>query len=173
MTEQQQIGDMRFEALLLAVLLILAGCSGFTDGTTTPTPDGTDDKPVRYGVAVQSDYPDERTFSIRVRADETTLLNRSKRLAAGQRWHVVNLSSENYGEREYELQLLVDGEVRSRSTFSFQESGNVERQSGATLLVRGPSSGEAHTCGGNVTCYRAVVERAVSTKSMGSSKQSE
>lgn len=173
MTEQRQVRDVRFEALLLAVILILAGCSGFTDGTKTLTPDGTEDKPVRYGVAVQSDYADERMFSIRVRADETTLLNRSKRLAAGQRWHVVNLSSENYGEREYELQLLVNGEVRSRSTFSFQESGNVERRSGATLLVQGPSSGGAHTCGGNVTCYRAVVERAVSTKSMRNSKKSE
>jgi len=52
MTEQQQVGDMRFEALLLAVLLILAGCGGFTDGTTTLTPDGTEERPVRYGVAV-------------------------------------------------------------------------------------------------------------------------
>jgi hypothetical protein len=147
---------VRFQALLLAILLILAGCSGFAGETPTQTPDGAADEPVRYGVAVQSDYADERTFSIRVRADETTLLNRSKRLAAGQRWHVVNLSSENYGDREYELELPVDGEVRSRSTFTFEESENVERKSGATLLEQGPSSGESYNCGGNVTCYRSV-----------------
>lgn len=154
-----QTPDMRFEALLLAVLLLLAGCSGFTGGTPTATPDGTDDEPVRYGVAVQSDYTDERTFGIRVRDGETTLLNRSKRLAGGERWHVANLSGDEYGEQEYELQLLVDGEVRGISTFSFRTSENVERRSGATLLAQGPSSGATYNCGGNVTCYRAVVDR--------------
>lgn len=148
---------MRLEALPLAVLLLLAGCSGFIGGTPAATP-AADDDPVRYGVAVQSDYADERTFGVRVRSDETTLLNRSKRLAGGERWHVANLSFEDYGEREYELQLLVDGEVRGRSGFSFRESETVERRSAATLLVQGPSSGETHVCGGNVTCYRAAVD---------------
>lgn len=150
---------MRLEALPLAVVLVLAGCSGFIGGTPTGTPDGADDEPVRYGIAVQSDYTDERTFGIRVRDDETTLLNRSKRLAGGERWHVVNLSAEDYSERAYDLELLVDGEVRATSTFSFRESENVERRSGATLLVQGPSSGASHNCAGNVTCYRAVVDR--------------
>jgi hypothetical protein len=149
---------MRLEALPLAVLVVLAGCSGFIGGTPTASPDGVDDEPVRYGIAVQSDYPDEQTFGVRVRDGETTLLNRSKRLAGGERWHVVNLSADDYGDREYELQLLVDGEVRGTSTFSFRESENVERRTGATLLIQGPSSGETHVCGGNVTCYRAAVE---------------
>jgi hypothetical protein len=147
---------MRFEALPLAVLLLLAGCSGFIGGAPTATPT---DEPVRYGIAVQSDYTDERAFGIRVRDDETTLLNRSKRLAGGERWHGVNLSAEDYSDREYDLELLVDGEVRATSTFSFRESENVERRSGATLLVQGPSSGASHNCAGNVTCYRAVVDR--------------
>jgi len=149
---------MRFEALPLAVLLLLAGCSGFIGGAPTANPTA-DDGPVRYGVAVQSDYADERTFGVRVRDDETTLLNRSKRLGGGgEQWHVANLSAENYGEQEYELQLLVDGEVRGTSAFSFRESENVERRSGATLLVQGPSSGASHNCAGNVTCYRTVVD---------------
>lgn len=148
---------MRFEALLLAALLLLAGCSGFIGGTPTATSEGTDE-PVRYGVAVQSDYPDEQTFGVRVRDGETTLLNRSKRLAGGERWHVANLSAESYGDREYELQLLVAGEVRGTSSFSFRESENVERRSGATLLVQGPSSGATHNCAGNVTCYRTAVD---------------
>jgi hypothetical protein len=146
---------MRIEALL-AVLLLLAGCSGFVGGSPAATPSS--DDPVRYGVAVQSDYAGERTFGIRVRSGETDLLNRSKRLAAGERWHVANLSADEYSDREYDLQLLVDGEVRATSTFSFEESENVDRRSGATLLVQGPSSGETHVCGGNVTCYRSVVE---------------
>ena len=147
---------MRLEALSLAVLLLLAGCSGLIGGTPTATQTA-DDDPIRHGVAVQSDYADERTFGVRVRSDETTLLNRSKRLAGGERWHVVNLSSENYSEREHELQLLVDGEVSGSSTFSFRESESVEPRSGAALLVKGPSSGAVHVCGGNVTCYRATV----------------
>ncbi|MFB6206101.1 MAG: hypothetical protein ABEJ05_06205 [Haloglomus sp.] len=149
---------MRLQALPLVVLLVLAGCSGFIGGTPATTPDGADDEPVRYGIAVQSEYNAERTFELRVRDGETALLNRSKRIEPGQRWHVVNLNADDYGDQEYELQLLVDGEVRVTSNFSFRESENVERRSGATLLVQGPSSGETHVCAGNVTCYQAVVE---------------
>lgn len=144
---------MRLEALL-AMLLLLAGCGGFAGGPPAASP--MPEEPVRYGVAAQSDYADERTFTIRVRADETTLLNRSNRLAGGERWHAVNLSSENYGEREYELQPLVDGAARSTATFGFREAGTVERRSAATPLVQGPSSGETHVCGGTVSCYEAV-----------------
>ncbi|WP_276261042.1 hypothetical protein [Haloglomus litoreum] len=161
---------MRLSALLLVLSLLLAGCGGFVGDAPTDSPapaaeDAPTDSPapaaedVRYGIAVENEYASNRTFTVQARTPSgSVLLNRSRQLVAGERWHVANVSAADYGEAEYELAVLVDGDPSYEGSFSFRESERVTRRTGATLVVLGESTGETHTCAGNVTCYRQHVE---------------
>lgn len=150
---------MRLPALLLVLSLLLAGCGGFVADTPTDAPASAADDDVRYGIAVENEYATNRTFTVQARAPSgSVLLNRSRRLVAGERWHVANLSAADYGEATYELAVLVDGNRSYRGSFSFRESDRVNRETGATLVTLGGGRSATHTCAGNVTCYRQHVE---------------
>lgn len=142
--------------LLLAALVLLAGCSG--PAANIPDDDPTADGEVRYGLAVESDYPGNRTFTLRVLDDDQVVLNRSKRLAPGERWHVANMSNADYAAERYTVQVSVEGGGKLESSVSFRESDGVNRVSGASLVVLGAAASAHHTCAGNVTCYEAVVD---------------
>jgi hypothetical protein len=143
----------------MALLVLLAGCSGLVDDApTADTPDTSDGDEVRYGIAVGSQYGSNHTFGVRARAPSgSVVLNHSRQLEGGERWHVANLSAANYRDEEYELLVFVDGERSYRGTFSFREPEGVTRKTGATLVVLGGGTGSTHACAGNVTCYRQQV----------------
>jgi hypothetical protein len=139
----------------LLVLVLLAGCGGLLPGA--PESGGTGDGEVRYGLAVENGAPGERTFTLRVLDGDREVLNRSKRLAAGERWHVTNLSSERF-DGEYAVVVRVDGDRTFETSGSFREEPGVNRVSGGSLIVLGGSAGTHHICAGNVTCYEAAVD---------------
>jgi hypothetical protein len=150
---------MRLPALLLVLSLLLAGCGGFVGGTPTDAPASPTGNDVRYGIAVENEYAANRTFTVQTRTSSgSVLLNRSRQLAAGERWHVANVSAADYGDPKYELAVLVDGDPSYEGSFTFRESERVTRRTGATLVILGGSTGATHTCAGNVTCYRQHVE---------------
>jgi hypothetical protein len=143
---------MRWSALPVAVVILLAGCGSFAGG---PAPDTTDDDPVRYGIAVENDHASSQRFTVLAHDDAgLTVLNRTKRLDPGERWHVANLSATDHRAERYGLTVAVGGEPAYEGSFSFRESPGADRVSGATLVVLGGSTGSSHHCAGNVTCYR-------------------
>ncbi|WP_276260433.1 hypothetical protein [Haloglomus litoreum] len=138
--------------LLLGTLVVCAGCSGLLGGADPGT------ETVRYGVAVESDYPVSERFGVRVKEsgfDGEVVFNRSRELDAGERWHVANLSRARYRNGSYALQFTVEGEVVESKGLVYQ-SGNpdVGAVTKATLHEAGPSSSGTTTCEGSVTCYR-------------------
>lgn len=143
---------------LLALLVLLAGCGGLLPGAPDSGGDTGSDGEISYGLAVENGAAENRTFTLRVLDDERVVLNRSRRLAAGERWHVVNMSDGDYPAERYTVRVLVDGDQSFETTASFRESRTVERISGASLVVLGGSSSAHYTCGGNVTCYEAQVD---------------
>lgn len=137
MRNSESIRDLskRYATLLLAVSVLLAGCSSITG----PTPHDRG----QYRFVIENGYAEAQTVTVTIDTrGGGPVINETRRLTPDERWIVTTLQTSIL-KNGYTVTVSTDGES-SRLESSATSTG-------ATLLVVG--EGYTLRCFGSLTCY--------------------